>query len=393
MKIGYLSVLPPPGESANSGVYKVSETLLREFEKRDDCQVHAVTLIDGLSREVHEKKGAVDYHYLPCRPTGKTATLYLRETARLRSFVRSLGVDVVHGQPTSEYLLAAAKGGLPSVLTIHGLVLREMSAYSKFSGAFWANWIREMLQRRAVAAARHIISISPYVDEYLSGRTRATIHPISNPIDPEFFDVGPVNRTGLRLLCVGIVSARKNQKLLVEACGKLRDAGVGFECRIVGKQDPAAAAEIGALIEGLRLAPMVRLCGIVSREELLASYEWSNAVVLPSKEETAPLSLIQGMAAGRAVFGARAAGIPHLFQDGKRGDLFDPDSPGELAATVGRLALPEAVSVWSRVETVSRIAKQTYHPATVAQTTVDLYRSIAAGRGSVAAARSPGPGN
>ncbi len=377
MKIGYLSVLPPPGENANSGVYKVSETLLREFEKRDDCEVHAVALIDGLPAEKRERRGAVTYHYLPCRAKGKTATFYLREVSRLRAYVQSLGVDVVHGQPTPEYLLAAVKSAVPSVITIHGLILRESSAYSKLSGVFWANSIREMIQRRALAKARHIISISPYVDEYLRGRTGAVVHPIANPIDPEFFEVAPADRTGLRILCVGVVSARKNQRLLVQACGKLREAGVAFECRIVGKQDPAAAAEIAALINDLGLPAMVRLCGIVSREELLASYAWSNAVVLPSKEETAPLSLIQGMAAGRPVFGARAAGIPHLLKNGADGELFDPEDSGDLAAALRRLDLPGADAIIERASRVRIKAKDSYHPGGVAETTLRLYRSLA----------------
>ena len=74
MRIAYLSVLPPPGEPAVSGVHKVSETLLREFETFPDLEVEAVTMIDDLPKELTVQKGHVRVHYLPCKPQGKTWT-------------------------------------------------------------------------------------------------------------------------------------------------------------------------------------------------------------------------------------------------------------------------------------------------------------------------------
>jgi glycosyltransferase involved in cell wall biosynthesis len=375
LKVAYLSVLPPPGEPASSGVYKVSETLLREYETMDGVEVHAVALVDGLPQKITQTRGSVTYHYHPCATKGKTATLYLREISRLKRIVRSLGVSVVHGQPTSEYLLAATGCGLPSVITIHGLVLRELASYSKLSGVFWANWIREMLQRRAARRARHIISISPYVEEYLAGRTNARISPISNPIDPEFFGVPRLDEAGLRILCVGIVSARKNQLLLVRACALLEEKGIPFSCRIVGRIDQASAGDLEQVVRDLKLSHRVRICGMVSREEMLESYHWASAVVLPSREETAPLSLIQAMAAGRCVFGANAAGIPALLEQGKWGELFDGEKPEDLAQRLARMA-ENSGTFWERAFEAGQMAQARFKPQAVARVTLELYRRI-----------------
>lgn len=373
MKVAYLSLLPPPGQPASSGVPKVSETLLRAFEELPDLQVDAVTLVDGLKQAQTETRGAVTRHYLPCKAHGKTVTLYWNEVRRLRSEVARLQPDVVHGQPSAEYLLATTSCGRPHVITLHGLVQRETAGLARFHPATFAGLVRDRLHRRAARQAAHIISISPYVDEWLAGWTQARIWPVPNPIDPEFFTLPPAEPGGLRILCVGTVSERKNQALLVRACAQLAAAGTAFECRIVGQPSPGMANRLNAEINSLKLAGRVLITGLVSRAELLAHYAWSNVVVLPSREETAPLSLIQGMAAGRMVLGADAAGIPKLLEGGKWGGLFKAEEPEALASLLKFIAQHPQGSA-PRADVVAH-ARATFEPGAVARQTVEVYRA------------------
>lgn len=374
MKVAYLSLLPPPGQPASSGVPKVSETLLRAFEEMPDLQVDAVTLVDGLKQAQTETRGAVTRHYLPCKAHGKTVTLYWNEVRRLRREVARLQPDVVHGQPSAEYLLATTSCGRPHVITLHGLVQRETAGLARFHPATFAGMIRDRLHRRAARQAAHIISISPYVDEWLAGWTQARIWPVPNPIDPEFFTLPPAERGGLRILCVGTVSERKNQALLVRACAQLAAAGTAFECRIVGQPSPGVAERMNEEITNLKLAGRVTLTGLVSRTELLAHYAWSNVVVLPSREETAPLSLIQGMAGGRVVLGADSAGIPRLLEGGRWGGLFPAGDAGALAGQLAALA-SEPARWWLRAQAAAAHARSTFEPGAVARCTVAVYRA------------------
>lgn len=378
MKVSYLSLMSPPGEAAVSGVPKVSETLLREFEAIPGVEVDAVTLVDGLAMEETVERGSVRYHYLPCKPRGKTATLYWRETRELEARVRGFCPDIVHGQPTGEYLLAATGCGRPHVVTIHGLVMRETAGLSIFREGFLAGAVREYLQRRAIRRAANILSISPYVEDYLRGWAPGRIWPVSNPIDREFFQMTAASRNGLRILCVGIVSERKNQVLLVEACELLARTGIEFECRIVGKIAADYGPAIHGAIKAAGLERRVTLTGIVSREELLRHYVWSNAVVLASLEETSPLSLIQAMAAGRPVFGADAAGTPALLEQGKLGTLFPPGDGSKLAEELGRLAT-ESDPYWQKASLASAHARDRFEPSAVARKTLEVYKSILEG--------------
>lgn len=385
MKIAYLSLLPPPGQPPSSGVPKVSETLLRAFESLPDLQVNAVTLVDGLKQPQTERRGAVTRHYLSCKPHGKTATLYWNEVRRLRRLVERWQPDVVHGQPTAEYLLAATTGGRAHVITLHGLVERETKGLARLHPATLAGIVRDRLHRRAAARAAHIISISPYVDDWLAGWTHARLWPVPNPIDPEFFSLPAPERAGLRLLCVGTVSARKNQALLVHACAQLAAANVPFECRLVGQPAPGVAEQLSRDIARARLAGRVLLTGLVSRTELLAHYAWANVVVLPSREETAPLSLIQGMAGGRIVLGADAAGIPRLLAGGRWGVLFPGDDASALASRLKTLGPTH----WESAAAAQAHAHATYEPGAVARQTVEVYRAIVATNGLTGQGAAP----
>jgi glycosyltransferase involved in cell wall biosynthesis len=375
MKIAYLSFLAPPGQPAVSGVPKVSETLLREFETLPGLEVEVVTLVDGLEQETIQVQGQVRYHYLPCRPHGKTFTFYWFERRRLLRYLSRLEVDLVHGQPTSEYLMATTGSGRPHVITIHGLVLRETAGQRRWSGEYLANSIREYYQRQALRRAANVISISPYVDEYVQGWTRGKLWPVANPIDPEFFDVPAPERQGLRMVCVGLVSTRKNQARLVEACGLLSHQNIKFECRLVGPIQPTEGQRIRDLIQQSGLNGKVTLMGGVSKQCLLEQYAWSNVVVLPSREETSPLSLIQGLANGRCAFGGDAAGIPHLLQHGKLGTLFPTEDAPALASALGSFAT-NGDAFWNKAKLGQEHARATYRPQAVAQRTKEVYEQV-----------------
>ena len=376
IKVCYLGDLPSRGCNAESGVPKVSETLLREFENFPNLEVNAVHLVDSLPAQVIETRGSVRYHYQPCAPRGKAATAYVRQTSRLRRVISIHSPDIVHGQPPTYGLLAAVSCGRPSVLTVHGLVARETKGMARFSFEYCRSRVDDYLQRRAFRKATDIISISPYVETYLKNDVQASarIWNIPNPIDSEFFTISPVRDFALRILCVGTLSIRKNQALLVAACAKLHQLQIPFSCRLVGNATSGMAEGLASLIERSSLTEAITVTGVVSNEELLRHYAWSSVVVLPSLEETAPLSLIQGMAAGRVLAGTNSAGIPYLLEHGRLGMLFE-NSPSALASCLKHiLAQPERML--EKAINAATHARELYHPRGVACSTVKLYEHI-----------------
>ncbi len=375
MKICYLSLLPKYGEPAGSGVLKVSETLLKEYESIPHVEVHAISLQDGLPEEFSRVSGSVTYHYLPCKPKFKTLSGYFFEKKTLHKKILELSPQLCHAQPTSEYLTTATEWNGPHVITIHGLVLRETKGARLLSRGVLANFIREIYQRQAVNRSQNVISISPYVEEYIQGFASPKIWKIPNPIDHEFFEIQPAVSGSLKIICVGLLSARKNQKTLIQACAILKSLNIPFECHLIGRSAPGASEELNSLIEVNRLQACVKLRGLLSDKDLIAEYAWANTVVLPSLEETAPLSLIQSLCSGRITIGANAAGIPLLLEGGRYGHLFDPTLPISLADTLANISR----NVQEHIQTADKQKlelKQIYHPRNVALRTFSVYREI-----------------
>jgi len=83
----------------------------------------------------------------------------------------------------------------------------------------------------------------------------------------------------------------------------------------------------------------VLFLGHRSKEALAKVVQSARAIVVPSEvNENAPLSLLEGYAAGRPVIGSDIAGIPELVRREETGVLFAPGEVEELAAVLDRFA-------------------------------------------------------
>jgi glycosyltransferase involved in cell wall biosynthesis len=144
----------------------------------------------------------------------------------------------------------------------------------------------------------------------------------------------------LRLLNVARLHPVKAQDLLITALGQLRNQGIPFTCRIIGEgpQRP----DLESRIEALGLKDRVSLLGARQEEEVRRQYDWSQAVVLSSRSEGTPMTIIEAMAKARPVVAPRITAIPEMIADGESGLLFAPGSAPDLARQLARLAsLPQ----------------------------------------------------
>jgi glycosyltransferase involved in cell wall biosynthesis len=64
-------------------------------------------------------------------------------------------------------------------------------------------------------------------------------------------------------------------------------------------------------------------------------------MALPSRWESLPYSLLEAMAAGKAIVATRVGGMPEALDEGRAGRLVPPGDPGAMAeALVGLLQSP-----------------------------------------------------
>ena len=135
--------------------------------------------------------------------------------------------------------------------------------------------------------------------------------------------------------------------------------------------------ELRHLVEELKLE-RIEILGPLPPEELRRALARARFSVLPSEwYENAPMALLESLAAGRPVAGARIGGIPELIEDGVDGVLFPAGNPEALLAGLKRArALGPEARVLAR-EKVERESSRPLHMQRLTQilTEVQGYRS------------------
>jgi glycosyltransferase involved in cell wall biosynthesis len=93
--------------------------------------------------------------------------------------------------------------------------------------------------------------------------------------------------------------------------------------------------DVKRLIERAGVAPAFLMPGSV--ENAAEYYSVFDLVVLPSRWESLPYSLLEAMAAGKAIVATRVGGMAEAIEDGVSGLLVPPANPEALAAALIRL--------------------------------------------------------
>ncbi|KNH17536.1 glycogen synthase [Priestia megaterium] len=186
------------------------------------------------------------------------------------------------------------------------------------------------LESKAIQYASHIIVLSDSFREPLIrlGAKNKNITTVITGIDY------PVNRgqekeTNSRKLvitCVARLGPRKGHNHLFEALTHLKKYTSNVEVLIVG--DGQMRGKLEKQKKALNLS-MVKFLG--SRDDVPSILNKTDIFVLPTINDSLPLSIIEAMHSGIAVISTNCGGIPELIKHNKTGIIVEPGSPEQLA--------------------------------------------------------------
>lgn len=158
----------------------------------------------------------------------------------------------------------------------------------------------------------------------------------------------------LCLLNVARLARVKGQDILLKACADMTKRGIDWECRIVGEGPERPHLE--DLINTLRLEGRVSLLGARSQDEVARLYDWAHVVVLSSRSEGTPMTVIEAMAKARPVVAPHITALPEMVLDGVTGLFFRPGDALDLAKKLEEFSKkPELIedmgnSGWERAQ-------------------------------------------
>ncbi len=369
------------------GVQSVTHTLAHALARREDVECHVLCATRGV-REPFRQVGDLRVHFVGRPPLPRLVTCHHHDVPRLLRVVRRIAPHVVHGQGQDRHGLAAVKSGLPRVVTPHGVIFVESHLLKKHRFDLIGSLKKHLLdgvEREVFRRSTDMIIISRYLPVAYREMLSARSHFIDNPVQAEFFALERAPQRG-RLLFLGTVVPRKRVTDLVRAIAVLKEQEASraaswladLELRVVGPLvDPACEAEVQRLISEKDLADFVTLTGALSQEEVRQEYRRAEALVLASREETAPQVIAQAMACGLPIVSSAAGGVPYLVRDGETALLFPTGDfqacADRIARLIGNDDLRRQMTERIRVE-----AQQRFHPDTVAAQTVAVYRQVLA---------------
>jgi glycosyltransferase involved in cell wall biosynthesis len=309
-------------------------------------------------------------------------------------------LHIYHGQLTASILAPLRAAGVPIVQTLHEYKLfcpvstcvsRGEVCEACGAGSFWRAAARRCnrgsLTRSLVSASESYLSRAlgtlDGIDHFLAPSRFLRARMLAHGLAPErittlpyFVDTtraAPSTQRGGYFLYAGRLERLKGVLTLVRAAARVPEVPL----HLAGEGE--ARPELEALLRQPAYRHVV-LRGHLAGAELARELAGARCLVQPSEwYENLPLSVLEALAAGRAVIASSSGGLPELVADGDNGLLF-PAGDEEALATKLRFAAdcPDELSrmgARGRERAESEFAPERHYTALVA-----LYERLLAAR-------------
>lgn len=279
------------------------------------------------------KNENISIYYCPSRPRsftpqdgmlGRMVDAFRFERQGLAKAIKLDQPDVVHGHWAYEFAWAALDSGLPNVVTFHDSplkVLRFIPNLYRFG--------RYLMARRTIKRAKHITTVSPYMQAELKQWANRDAELVPNLLADEWFSsaIDPARRDLSRPKIAMVMNgwdAHKNAEPALKAFTHIRKThpeatlnlfGVGFGANEGAEQ---WCKKNGLSTEGMKFQ------GRIPYNELLKKLAEQTLLIHPSLEESFGMTIAEAMALSLPVIGGDKSGaVPWLVEQGKVGLITD----------------------------------------------------------------------
>jgi glycosyltransferase involved in cell wall biosynthesis len=371
--IAMIADLPASRVLVNGGVQAVSASLAHGLVESQCIELHVITITPKAEEITSVERDGMLHHLFP-QHSFSSLTGYARSREDLRTLLRDIKPDLVHGQGAGADGYLAVRSDTASVVTFHGMMREDARFVSSLRGRLRLTLQSAITERYCVHNAPNAILISPYVRDYFGNSLRGRVRSIPNPVAKEFFDLER-RVAGRRILYAGRVIPRKGVHDLIRAIGRLRNSGKVSLVIAGSLSDTAYVSRVRQLVRDMNLEGCVEFPGLLGQDQLLSEFSSASVLVLPSYQETAPMVVQQAMAARLPVVATDICGLPDQLDHGRCGLLFQP---GDIAALTRHLEslLSEGGTSDALATRAYHKAQSTYDEARVTAATIEFYEEI-----------------
>ena len=140
-----------------------------------------------------------------------------------------------------------------------------------------------------------------------------------------------------RFLTLGSFEPRKGQDVLAEAISRLEASARGrCQFKMAGRVlDEAFYSELKSAVVAF---PEVELIDALGHSDALQLLNETDVLLLPSRDETMPIAILEAMGLGKAVISTDVGGVREWLRDEMNGLLVERENSAALAAALSRCA-------------------------------------------------------
>lgn len=357
----------------HTNVHNLVEILANELKN----DVHLISFSNEFSEDMSFIIKNVNYTFL--KHTGKykrAITFYESDRRKLHAYLLQRKFDIVHGQGTQIYGYYATSSNFNNVITIHiyfknaNEIIKHYLNKSLFSifYAFLTVWHEKTVYNNT----RNFICSSPFLAKKVKRANRnARFFSVENAISRKFFETSETTNEDYALF-VGSICERKSVLELLQALKFAKDV----KLKIVSTTYSGPYySRVKDFVRENGLEPRVKFCGSMRNDEVVQILSRCSFLVLPSKQEGAPLVVAEAMALGKPVIATSVNEIPHMVEDGRTGYLIEPVNVEEFGKKMEFLAKRKKLCA-KMGKTAQNIAFGRWHPDSVASQMMDVYEQV-----------------
>ncbi len=136
--------------------------------------------------------------------------------------------------------------------------------------------------------------------------------------------------------CIGRLHPVKGQDILIKACAILFRRGIVFRCYLVGAGEEKE--ELEKMITGLSLEHNVILTGMIGDGDVAELISNIDCLVIPSRSESIPLVLSEGISAGKPFVVSNVGDMGFLAEKYNLGYVVPAEDDAELACALMKMS-------------------------------------------------------
>lgn len=301
----------------------------------------------------------------------------------IRDAIVSYRPDVIHAHSFGTIGLmarfTAKKHSIPAVATSHGSPLDYLHYFHIDFEPF-----RYLLLRFVVWFFGGFTIVTAVASQTMDMLIRAGLRHvktsvISNAVDPGVFgrlsDTQDAReRIGIAHKAVLIFGRLAKEKDLDEALTIFADVHKRTNASLLVVGDGPERDHLEAKARTLGIAPHTFFMGRLSGDGLVTAINACSVMMMTSRSEAQPMTILQANMCGVPVVGVRAGGIPEMINDDVTGYLVYRDDHGTFSDRISRLISDDRLN--ARMSAAAIEFARLHEPIGIARTWERLYRTL-----------------